>query len=46
MKALMITSLTGPSSLAVQDAPEPTAKAGQTIVRVYAGGLNFADFMT
>jgi NADPH:quinone reductase len=46
MKALMITSLTGPSSLAVQDAPEPTAKAGQTIVHVDAGGLNFADFMT
>jgi NADPH2:quinone reductase len=46
MKALMITSLAGPDGLAIQDAPEPTAKAGQTIVRVTAGGLNFADFMT
>lgn len=46
MKALMITSLSGPDALAVQDAPEPIAKAGQTIVRVRAGGLNFADFMT
>lgn len=46
MKALMITSLAGPSALAVQDAPEPTPKSGQTIVRVAAGGLNFADFMT
>jgi NADPH:quinone reductase len=46
MKALMITTLTGPSSLAVQDVPEPTAKAGQTIVHVHAGGLNFADFLT
>ncbi|MGB8065271.1 MAG: NADPH:quinone oxidoreductase family protein [Candidatus Sulfotelmatobacter sp.] len=46
MKALMITSLSGPDGLAIQDAPEPTAKAGQTIVRVNAGGLNFADFMT
>jgi NADPH:quinone reductase len=46
MKALMITSLTGPTSLAVQDVPEPAAKVGQTIVRVHAGGLNFADFMT
>jgi NADPH:quinone reductase len=46
MKALMITSLTGPGSLRVQDVPEPTPKSGQTIVRVYAGGLNFADFMT
>lgn len=46
MKALVITSLSGPDSLRVQDQPEPTAKPGQTIVRVHAGGLNFADFMT
>jgi len=46
MKALVITSLIGPSSLAVDDMPEPKPKAGQTIVRVAAGGLNFADFMT
>jgi NADPH:quinone reductase len=46
MKALVITSLNGPSSLAVKDVPEPTPKAGQTVVRVSAGGLNFADFMT
>ena len=46
MKALMITRFSGPDALAVQDAPEPMAKPGQTIVRVRAGGLNFADFMT
>jgi NADPH2:quinone reductase len=46
MKALMITSLSGPDGLALQEAPEPATKAGQTIVRVTAGGLNFADFMT
>ena len=46
MKALVITSLTGPDALAVQDVPDPTPKAGQTVVRVAAGGLNFADFMT
>jgi NADPH2:quinone reductase len=46
MKALMITALSGPDALAVQEAPEPLAKAGQTMVRVAAGGLNFADFMT
>ena len=46
MKALMITSLSGPDSLAIQEVPEPTPKPGQTIVRVNAGGLNFADFMT
>jgi NADPH2:quinone reductase len=46
MKALMITSLSGPDALAIQDTPDPTLKAGQTLVRVAAGGLNFADFMT
>jgi len=42
----VITSLSGPDSLAVQDAPEPSLRQGQTLVRVHAGGLNFADFMT
>jgi len=46
MKALVITSLNGPEALAVQDVPEPSLKTGQTMVRVSAGGLNFADFMT
>ncbi|HZC24170.1 MAG TPA: alcohol dehydrogenase catalytic domain-containing protein, partial [Candidatus Binatia bacterium] len=46
MKALMITSLSGPDAPAIQDAPEAIAKSGQAIVRVTAGGLNFADFMT
>jgi NADPH2:quinone reductase len=46
MKALVITSLSGPDALAVQDAAEPTLKPGQTLVRVATGGVNFADFMT
>jgi NADPH:quinone reductase len=46
MKALVITSLSGPEALAVQDTPEPAPQAGQTLVRVSAGALNFADFMT
>ena len=46
MKALVITSLTGPDALAIQDVPEPSLKPGQTMVRVAVGGLNFADFMT
>jgi NADPH2:quinone reductase len=46
MKALVITSLSGPDALAIQDVPEPTLKPGQTLVCVAAGGLNFADFMT
>jgi NADPH2:quinone reductase len=46
MKALMITSLSGPDALTIQDAAEPAMKPGQTLVRVAAGGLNFADVMT
>src|ERR1700691_2067492 len=46
MKALMITSLSGPDGLAIQDAPDPVLKPGQTLVRVAAGGMNFADTMT
>jgi NADPH2:quinone reductase len=46
MKALVITALTGPDALEIQDAPDPTPKPNQTIVRVHAGGLNFADVMT
>src|ERR1700682_4689035 len=46
MKALVLTSASGPEALAIQDVPEPTLKPGQTLVRVAAGGLNFADVMS
>jgi NADPH:quinone reductase len=46
MKAIVITRLGGPEVLAVQEVPEPKAEAGQALVRVEAGGLNFADIMT
>ncbi len=46
MKALVITRLTGPEALAVETVPEPAVKPGQSVVRVKAGGLNFADVMT
>jgi NADPH:quinone reductase len=46
MKALVVTSLSGPDALAIQDTAEPTLKPGQTLVRVAAGGMNFADIMT
>jgi NADPH2:quinone reductase len=46
MKALVLTSLSGPEALAIQQVAEPTPKAGQTVIRVGAGGLNFADVMT
>lgn len=46
MKALVIPSLSGPEALSIQDTAEPVLKAGQTLVRVAVGGLNFADIMT
>ena len=46
MKALVITSLVGPDGLAVQGVSDPVPKPDQTVIRVMAGGLNFADFMT
>jgi len=46
MKALVITALSGPDSLKVQTVPDPILKPGQTLIKVAAGGLNFADFMT
>jgi NADPH:quinone reductase-like Zn-dependent oxidoreductase len=46
MKALVITSLAGPDALAIQDVADPTLKPPQTLVRVTAAGLNFADLMT
>ncbi|MFZ0772077.1 MAG: NADPH:quinone oxidoreductase family protein [Candidatus Sulfotelmatobacter sp.] len=46
MKALVISNLSGPDALTIQDTAEPTLKPEQTLVRVAAGGLNFADVMT
>ena len=46
MKALMITNLAGPDALKIEEVPDPELKAPKTLVRVGAGGLNFADFMT
>ena len=46
MKALVVTSLSGPDALAIEEVPGPVLKPEQTLVRVAAGGLNFADFMT
>jgi len=46
MKAIVITRLGGPEVLEVRDVPEPLLGPGQVLVRVQAGGLNFADIMT
>src|SRR4030088_3046994 len=46
MKALVLASPSGPDALSIQDVPEPTLEPGQTLVRVAAVGLNFADLMS
>ena len=46
MKAVVITRQGGPDVLEVRDFPEPAPGAGEELVRVEAGGINFADTMT
>jgi len=46
MKALVIARNGGPDSLEIQEAPDPIPVTNQELVRVEAGGLNFADVMT
>src|SRR5579863_7166318 len=46
MKAIVISRLGGPDALVLQDVPDPAPVAGQELVRVRAGGVNFADIMT
>ena len=46
MKALVITRMGGPEALEIQQAPDPVPGTNQELVRVEAGGLNFADVMT
>jgi len=46
MKALVISRLGGPEVLEIRQVSGPSAEAGQVVVRVEAGGLNFADIMT
>jgi NADPH2:quinone reductase len=46
MKALVISRLGGPDVLELRNMPEPVAGSAEEMVRVEAGGLNFADVMT
>jgi NADPH:quinone reductase len=46
MKAVVITRYGGPEVLQVRDVPAPQEPAGEELVCVEAGGLNFADTMT
>jgi NADPH2:quinone reductase len=46
MKALVITRFGGPEVLELQQVPEAHPAPEQVLVKVEAGGLNFADLMT
>src|SRR5271170_4736640 len=46
MKALVITRFGGPEVLELQQVPEAHPAPEQLLVKVEAGGLNFADLMT
>jgi NADPH:quinone reductase len=46
MKSIVITRFGGPEVLEIREVPEPVPSEGQQLVRVEAGGLNFADVMT
>ena len=46
MKALVITRFGGPEVLELQTVPEPHPGPDQALIKVEAGGLNFADLMT
>ena len=46
MKALVIPRFGGPEVLEIQEVPDPHPGPDQTLVKVEAGGLNFADLMT
>jgi NADPH:quinone reductase len=46
MKAIVISRFGGPEVLEQQEVPPPTPSPGESLVRVQAGGVNFADIMT
>ena len=45
MKALVVTRTGGPDVVEVRDVPEPRPGAGEELIRVDSGGMNFADTM-
>ena len=46
MKALVITRFGGPEVLELQTVPDAHTGPDQVLIKVEAGGLNFADLMT
>ncbi|MGD2131364.1 MAG: NADPH:quinone oxidoreductase family protein [Maricaulaceae bacterium] len=45
MKALLSTSVGGPDTLTLGDAPDPAPGAGEVVIDVKACGVNFPDFL-
>jgi NADPH2:quinone reductase len=45
MRALQVTSLTGPQGVQVADVPEPTPGPGEVVVEVKAVGVSFPDLL-
>ncbi|MDN5767243.1 MAG: NADPH:quinone oxidoreductase family protein [Humibacillus sp.] len=45
MRAVQVTSLDGPASVAVAEVAEPTLGAGQVLVDVHEAGVNFPDVL-
>ena len=43
MKAVRVHTPGGPEALTYEDAPEPTPKAGEAVVKIDAAGLNYID---
>src|SRR2546428_7735480 len=43
MKAVRVHTPGGPDALRFEDAPEPSARAGEAVVRIDAAGLNYVD---
>ena len=46
MKAIVISRLGGPEVLELREVPPPTPSPGESLIRVQAAGINFADIMT
>lgn len=45
MRAVQVTTLSGPSSVEVSKLPDPTVEPGHVLVDVHAAGVNFPDVL-
>ena len=45
MRAVRVTSLDGPASVAVAEVAEPSLDAGQVLIDVHEAGVNFPDVL-